>query len=152
MYFPLFTDKTGEIKENRQLKMLGQTGSNWVEPAAGEMIPLPRGASLVLMPGHIPVGMQGERPVPMGGQGSYYAIAALLPQGFTRTLLPAAVAYEEQDLPLLGYTAVGLKDEKIFAAAIQTDEHRKWHPKNYNTERLPERIAAFMRKYPKTVL
>ena len=148
MYFLLFTDKTGEIKENRQLKMLGQTGSNWVEPEAGEMIPLPRGASLVLMPGHIPVGMQGEQLVHMGDPGSYYAIAALLPQGFTRTLLPAAVAYEEQDLPLLGYTAVGLKDEKIFAAAIQTDEHRKWHPKNYNTERLPERIAVFMRKYP----
>lgn len=149
MYFSLFTDKTGEIKENYQLKMLGQTGSNWVEPEAHEMMPLPKGASLVLMPGHIPVGMQGNRAMPMEGRpGKYYAIAALLPQGFTRTLLPAAVAKEDQDLPLLGYAAVGLKDEKVFVAAVKTDEHRKWHPQYYNTERLPQKIEVLMKKYP----
>lgn len=152
MYLTLFTDDTGKVREHSQLKMLGQAGSSWVEPEAGEMMPLPQGASLVLMPGHIPVGMQGEKPVPFMGNGSnrgkYYAIAALLPQGFTRTLLPATVASDQKDLPLLGYTAVGLKDEKIFAAAVQTDEHRKWHPKNYNTKRLPEKIDALLKRYP----
>lgn len=152
MYLTLFTDNTGNVREHRQLKMLGQTGSGWVEPMSVEMMPLPKGASLVLMPGHIPVGIKSDRPVPLTGsrhnQGQYSAVAALLPQGFTRTLLPAAVATDHNDLPLLGYTAVGLRDEQIYVAAIKTDEHRKWHPKNYNTERLPEKITAFLKRYP----
>ncbi|MDD3893505.1 MAG: radical SAM protein [Syntrophomonadaceae bacterium] len=152
MYLTLFADETGQVREHQQFKMLGQIGADWAEPEAGEMMPLPKGASLVLIPGHIPVGMQGDRPVPLIQKKNYgkqyYAVAALLPQGFTRTLLPAVVAADDKDLPLLGYTAVGFKNEKIFAAAVQTDEHRKWHPKNYNTEKLPDKIAAFLRKYP----
>ncbi|NLB52698.1 MAG: radical SAM protein [Syntrophomonadaceae bacterium] len=151
MYLTLFADECGQVREHPQLKMLGQIGSTWVEPEPGEMIPLPKGASLVLVPGHHPVGMQGDQPEtvkPTNSNKQPYAVAALLPQGFTRTLLPAAASRDNKDIPLLGYSAVGLKNEKIYVAAVQTDEHRKWHPKNYNTERLPAKIAVFLKKYP----
>ena len=141
MFLTLFSDQEGQVREHPQLKMLGQIGSTWVEPAVGEMIPLPKGASLVLVPGHIPVGMQNEKPAPYRQTSACrqqpLAVAALLPQGFTRTLLPATITNNKEDIPLLGYTAVGLKNDKIYVAAVQTDEHRKWHPKNYNTEKLP---------------
>lgn len=151
MYLTLFADQCGQVREHPELKMLGRTGSDWVEPAPGEMIPLPKGASLVVLPEHYPVGMQENQPAAYKLNDSQYqpqAVAALLPQGFTRTLFPAAVADKNADVPLLGFTAVGLKNEKIYAAAVKTDEHRKWHPKNYNTEKLPEKIAACLKKYP----
>lgn len=152
MFLTLFSDQEGQVREHPQLRMLGQIGSTWVEPAVGEMIPLPKGASLVLVPGHIPVGMQNEKPVPYRQTSACgqqpCAVAALLPQGFTRTLLPAAITNIKEDIPLLGYTAVGLKNDKIYVAAVQTDEHRKWHPKNYNTEKLLAKIAFYLKKYP----
>jgi len=49
---------------------------------------------------------------------------------------------------LLGYAAVGFKDEKIYVAAIKTDAHKKWHPVNYNTSGLPSKIEKMLNKYP----
>ena len=106
------------------------------------------------MPYYIPVGLDGDRLTyfesdPSGRGQKAYAVAALLPQGFTRTLLPACVSSRGAgDLPLLGYAAVGFKNGQVYTAAVQTDEHRKWHPVNYNTARLPERINRQLRQYP----
>jgi pyruvate-formate lyase-activating enzyme len=76
-------------------------------------------------------------------------VAALLPQGFTRTLLPATVGSgQENPLPLFGYSAVGFKDGRIWVAAVQSDEHRKWHPVYYNTEGLPARINKKLKMFP----
>ncbi|MCR4963051.1 MAG: radical SAM protein [Firmicutes bacterium] len=122
-------------------------------PRRQELIPLPAGATLTMMPGLAPVGLNKAdgSPVvlsqdPYGGGGPVYALAALLPQGFTRLLCPAT---EEKDLPLplLGYTAVGMEKGRLVVAARQTDEHKKWHPRYFNTPELArlteERIAEF---------
>ena len=86
---------------------------------------------------------------PANSAGTVLAVAALLPQGFTRTLLPACVSPgNSSSLPLLGYAAVGLKDEKIWVAAVQSDEHRKWHPHYYNTSGLSAKISRLLKKYP----
>jgi len=43
---------------------------------------------------------------------------------------------------------VGFREEKIWVAAVQSDEHRKWHPCFYNTAQLPAHINRLQRKYP----
>ncbi len=137
------------------VSMLGRSGSQWVEPEKQEMIPLPQGASLVTLPGYLPVGLDenGEmfliEKIPgMPAQG-VNAVAVLLPQGFTRTLLPAGVSQQAGSrLPVFGYAAVGFRDEKVYVAAIKSDEHRKWHPKNYNTSNLMLKIKRLTTKYP----
>src|SRR5665647_824167 len=154
MFITLFANQKGEALENPGILMLGRSGLDWVEADRAEMIPLPKGASLVSLPGFIPVGIDrqgflqhfthhpGDRTEPI------MAVAALLPQGFTRTLLPACVSPAAQSLELLGYAAVGLKDDQIWVAAVQSDEHRKWHPHYYNTATLPTRINRLLKKYP----
>ncbi|MDD2509518.1 MAG: radical SAM protein [Syntrophomonas sp.] len=155
MYLSLYANEKGEVLEHPNILMLGRSGSEWLVPEASEMMPLPRGASLVRIPGNIPVGLDmNERlayfefdPLKIGQRA--YAVAALLPQGFTRTLLPACVGSSgEVLLPLLGYAAVALKEGKIYVAAVQSDEHRKWHPRYFNTERLPLKINKMLKKYP----
>jgi pyruvate-formate lyase-activating enzyme len=154
MYLTLFNNQAGEVLEHQAMTMLGRSGSDWVQPEAPEMIPLPRGASLVTLPGYIPVGLiNGELSYcatnPLDPSQKVSAVAALLPQGFTRTLLPACVNAGKQGLlPLFGYAAVGFKHEQIYVAAVQTDEHRKWHPVYYNTDGLPGRISRMLKKYP----
>ncbi len=137
------------------VSMLGRSGSQWVEPEKPEMIPLPQGATLVTLPGYLPVGLdeKGEicliEQVPGLPSQVVNAVAALLPQGFTRTLLPAGVSRNvNNSLPVYGYAAVGFHNEKIYVAAIKSDEHRKWHPKNYNTSSLAAKIKRLMQKYP----
>ncbi len=154
MFITLFANQQGELLEYPGIGMLGRSGSNWVIPEENEMIPLPRGASLVIVPGCIPVGVDSQEQLTYfeevpGCEGKIQAVAALLPQGFTRTFMPAYVKREsDTDLPLLGYAAVGFKHEKIYVAAVQTDAHRKWHPTYYNTEGLPARINKKLKKYP----
>ena len=76
-----------------------------------------------------------------------YAVAALLPQGFTRLLCPAAVV-EGDPLPILGYTAVGLEKGKLVVAAMATDEHRRWHPRYFNTKELPQLVRQRQAEFP----
>lgn len=154
MFLTLYANQQGEAIENQEFTMLGRSGLEWLEPEPDEMIPLPKGASLVSLPGFVPVGIDRQ------GQLQYFthqpgsrnktitAVAALLPQGFTRTLLPACVSPESVPLQLLGYAAVGFKDDQIWVAAVQSDEHRKWHPHYYNTSALPQRINRWLDQYP----
>ena len=155
MYYTLFANSKGEIYEDTSLLMLGRTGEEWVIPEDAELMPMPKGASLVTMPYHYPIGLNGADEIsylknnPYSAGDEVKAVAALLPQGFTRSLLPASVKYDATTtLPLLGYAAVGLKNEKLYVAAVKTDEHRKWHPSYYNTEGLPARINLMLKKLP----
>ena len=151
-FLVLYANEKGQVIEHPQWTMLGRSGMEWVEPEREEMIPLPRGASLVSLPGQVPVALAGGqvRPLSLALDGRpAQAVAALLPQGFTRTLLPAGVSkLAQNELPLQGYAAVGFKNDKIWVAAVQSDEHRKWHPCHYNTEGLPSRIQRMLNKYP----
>lgn len=156
MYVTLFADEKGNVYEHPGLRMLGRTADAWVFPRRGETVKLPRGASLVMVPEHYPVGWDTERKKtvviqsnPYTGKGRVYAVAALLPQGFTRTYLPATVVPSGKGvLPLLGYAAVGLKNEEIYVAAVKTDVHKKWHPRFYHTASLEKRIAKHLSRYP----
>lgn len=148
----LYANEKGQVWEAPRTSMLGRSGRDWVEPEPEEMILLPKGASLVSIPGHVPVVLEADevKALDCGPGGSaIQAIAALLPQGFTRTLLPAHVSPGPGgEVPLLGYAAVGFKKDQIWVAAIQSDEHRKWHPCYYNTEGLPRKINRLLKKYP----
>ncbi|WP_156204769.1 radical SAM protein [Candidatus Syntrophocurvum alkaliphilum] len=154
MYCSLFANMRGELYENKKFKMLGQTGTSWVEPEKEEMIPLPKGASIVAIPSFIPIGLVNDEISyydinPENPQEKITAVAALLPQGFTRTLLPACVSPNKNNrLPLFGYSAVGFKNDNIYVAAVKTDEHRKWHPVYYNTDGLPAKISKKLKKFP----
>lgn len=155
-WLPLFATEGGDLLEFPGLEMLGRSGNQWVVPEPGEMMLLPKGASLVAVPGQLPVGWDGHRPRLLDHKPtrpSVQAVAALLPQGFTRTLLPAYVSPDSAPpIPLLGYAAVGFQAGRIWVAAIQSDEHRKWHPNYYNTEGLPHRISRMLNKFPENRL
>lgn len=154
MLLSLYANSRGEVLEHPDFFMLGRSGPHWVVPEKYEVIPLPQGSSLVAIPGTIPTGLNrydeaaGFEFDPADPGERVHAVAALLPQGFTRTLLPACVSKDGSELPLLGYAAVGFKAGRIYVAAVQTDRHQKWHPVNYNTEGLPARINRMLKRFP----
>ena len=145
----LFARPNGEWLDFAPLQMVGKSGNSLILPTKKDLIPLPEGATLTMMPGAAPYGFDAENgnfllleanPYKKKDE-PVYAMAALLPQGFSRGLLPAAT-FSKEKLPLLGYTAVGIEKGRLLVAAQQTDEHNLWHPRNYNTKELPQLIEA----------
>jgi len=151
----IFARPSGEWLDIPALEMAGTSGNRVVYPTKQELIPLPEGATLVMMPTAAPIGFRKETgeflcleedPYEEAG-GEVWAMAALLPQGFTRTLV-SATSPAREPLPLLGYTAVGIDKDKLMVAAIPTDEHKRWHPQHYNTPQLEELIAKRLADMP----
>lgn len=153
----LFARPNGELLDMPDYKLVGRSGNSFVEPLEEELIPLPQGATLTAIPNRFPVGI--KRDTGDFGRLRYnpyeekneevWAVGALLPQGFTRTLIPAfSGGKEENPLPLLGYTAVGIKNGKFVVAANATDEQLLWNPENYNTANLEDLVNNKIKQFP----
>ena len=141
---PLYTNDRGDLLVDHEHRAIAARGSELLAPKG--YIPMPEGATFAAMPGRAPLMATKDGKV-VTGKG--IAVAVLLPQGFTRTLLPATKTLGEPAvLPLLGYTAAAGKDGKVYVAAKQTDEHQIWHPAHYNTVDLPQRIAKVKKLLP----
>lgn len=153
----LFARPNGELLDLPDMKMAGRSGNDFLEPLPEELIPLPEGAALTAVPQRFPVGIRRQSgDFSMVSVNPYrkkkeevWAVAALLPQGFSRTLLPAFSGGKGKDpLPLLGYTAVGIKDGRMMVAARQTDEDHRWNPVYFNTPDLEEKVAERKKTNP----
>ncbi|MCL2336280.1 MAG: radical SAM protein [Firmicutes bacterium] len=149
MYKLLYADGQGCMFD-APLGAVGRTGDRLVEIMDEDVIPLPPGATLVLLPGGIPAGIAKNGAFklweqPAGG-GPVHAVGALLPQGYTRTLLPGYRRRESRPLPLMGYAAVAWRAGGIYVAALPTDNPEPWDPAHYNSAELEplvaERLAA----------
>jgi molybdenum cofactor biosynthesis enzyme MoaA len=134
----IYCTPEGEIREEPRLRALA-FGDRPLEES--DLIPLPGGVTLSMMPDRLAVGVKrsGERQVIAKTRG--WAAAALLPIGYTRTLLPA---YEKvpgtEPLPFFGYSALAGMNGRLYVAALRTDDPHKWHPRAFN-KRLLTRLV-----------
>jgi pyruvate-formate lyase-activating enzyme len=104
--------------------------------ARAELIPLPPGAVVSMLPGRSP-SLAGGRTVPRRT-----ALGVLLPAGYTRTLLPAfARKPDAPQLPLFGYTFAAVVDDELAVAAMQTDEGEDWQPRRFAAGELEGIVA-----------
>lgn len=142
----LYTTPQGELCEEPRLQALAFDGRP-LTPA--DLLPLPDGATLTMMPdrqavGHTRTGVRQVLPQTRG-----WATAALLPIGYTRTHLPAYEQVPETEpLPFFGYSAVAALRGQIYVAAVRTDDPRKWHPRAFDARRLRELVAQKQAAYP----
>lgn len=143
----LFADENGEIFDAPGRKAVCRTGDNLVPLRQENLIPLPEGSQLMLLPGRQAVSWQQGAVRPLSGKS--LAVAAVLPVGYTRIYLPAFIKDATAPmLPLYGYTAVALVNDEIYVAAIKSDNNEKWHPDQYNTKDLSDKIARIKRDLP----
>ena len=139
----IFSDSTGKIFDHPDLKIAGRSGDRIVLPDPSELIPLPRGSQLFSLPGRIPIGWAGEsfKPLKKIGIGkkevNCTGVAAFLPPGYVRTLLPATqLSRKAPILPLWAYSSVGWKDGKFWATGIIVDPNPHWSPKYFGNDLL----------------
>jgi len=142
----LYSTPQGEIYEEPGLQALA-FGEIPLQEA--DLIPLPDGATLSMMPNRLAVGRKrsGERLVLAKSCG--WAVAALLPIGYTRTLLPAYEKLPNTDpLPFFCYSAVAGINGRFYVAAVKTDNPRRWHPRAFNRQKLEHLVREKQKAYP----
>ena len=151
----LFANKKGELFDLPGVAAVARWGNEWVDISPEDLIPLPEGTNLTLIPERYPIGICTESGEFMTLTASPYdgeevwAVGALLPQGYTRTLLPGFSALKNSTpLPLFGYTAVAIIDDEYYVAAIPSDEDKKWNPQYFNTPELEELVTDTLHRFP----
>src|SRR4030042_2994670 len=93
----VLSDPEGNIFDHPSLKLSGRSGNRFLLPPLSEFVPLPKGSQLFTLPGRIPIGWDEEkrsfvssRKVRWGEREvACPAVAAFLPPGYIRPLLPA---------------------------------------------------------------
>lgn len=144
----VYADEAGRMYIDDKLIAVGRNGPSFLE--LGQVVPLPPGASMVVLPGRAAVGRERSSGRIRSAGESKWAVGALLPAGYVRTLLPAYKTLEDPlQLPFFGYTAVGACRGRLYAAALPIDDLRyRWSPRFFNMETLPRRIARMQRLFP----
>lgn len=142
----LYAASSGEFYDAPGFGALGRSGDDWRDLTPNDLVPLPEGADLMFLPQRRAVGRdRAGRAVPLPGS----AVSAILPAGYTRLYLPAFQREKKAAaLPLYGYTAVALYRDRLYAAAIRTDENDLWNPKHYNTHALKRCVRETMAALP----
>jgi pyruvate-formate lyase-activating enzyme len=131
----------GSIEVIDGYRAAARSGRALVALTPGDLIPLPEQATLTHLPGRRPLAVDaGGAAVAVEEEG--LAVAAVLPVGHLRTLLPATLREPgARRLPLYGYTAVVEHHGDLMCAALRTDSFAWWEPGNYGRTDLPAAVA-----------
>ncbi|MDQ6932265.1 MAG: radical SAM protein [Candidatus Eremiobacteraeota bacterium] len=133
-----YCDQRGRIFYDAKREPLADGGI--VAPAGlDDLLPAPLGTMQMTLPGRTPL-VRDKRPA----RG--VVLAAVLPSGYTRLLVPAfRRAAGAPELPLYGYTFACVIDDELHVAARKTDEREDWKPRYFAQAELETAIGARMR-------
>ncbi len=157
----LFANRKGEIQEFPDLGMAGRSGYHYRRPELYDLIPLPEGSELFVLPDRLPVGFD-----PADGQAArlldnpydpaegIQAVAAFVAPAHT-TILSAA--FEKPDdatppLPLFAYTAVGWHDNRFWVASFRSDPSPRQDASQFDPKRIRTRTKAALKRHPENRL
>ena len=158
----VFSNSEGKIFDHPSLIMAGRSGDRMVLPRPSELVPLPEGSQLFTLPGRIPIGWEEDKEAfvssdkirVQGEKTDCTAMAAFLPPGYVRTLLPATKEKSKGPiLPLWAYSSVGWKDGVFWATGLLIDPNPHWDPKYFQDDQLlRKKVVALLKKNPQNRL
>lgn len=125
---PVAGREDGSIEVLDGVRPAARSGASLRPLTADEVVPLPEGSTLMHLPGRAAIVLQRDgEPLELGGD--LLPLAAVLPVGHLRTLLPASRALAGSSrLPLYGYAAVAEHRGRLVVAAMPTDHFGWWTP------------------------
>lgn len=141
-------DKSGAISDWPALLAAGRSGRAITPLDPNQLIPLPEGSRLYLLPkrhaiGYTPAGTPGQ------AKSSYSAVAAFLPPGYVATSLAAFEPLKSAPtLPLFCYAAVCWYRNAFYVAAVRVDHDPKHHPSCADIRTAHREVGLWLKKYP----
>jgi len=152
----VFANSRGEIQEFPELTMAGRSAYQFHSPELIDLIPLPEGSELFVLPERWPVGIdpadgQPARLLenPFAPAEGIQAVAAFVSPAHT-TILSAG--FEKRDasvppLPLFAYTAVGWYDHQFWVASFRSDPSPRQDPCHFDPSKIKARTLAALKRH-----
>jgi len=141
--------------------MAGRSGNFFYKPALKDLIPLPEGSELFLLPERFPVGIAPDNGTPHlldhdpeeSGE-TIQAVAAFMAPAHTAI---HTAAYEPAKanitpLPLFAYTAVGWHAGKFWVAAFRSDPDNRQDARSFDSEKIKKKTIQHLQNNPRNRL
>ncbi len=147
-------DAQGHIFEHPTLALLGWDGQVWRQPTDEELIPLPKGSDLFVLPQRIPYALDTEldEPVEVEGDaqtGILQAVSAFVAPAYARLLHPAYdTRPDAPDLTLYAYTAVGWKNGRFVVPAVRVDADKRQDPYRFDLPLVQAGVSELRAAHP----
>ena len=151
----VYAGADGRIYDYPGLRMAGRSGRLLHPVDLRDLIPLPDGSELFVMPDRLPVGWDQNRDEmivldkdPDNKTGKVQAVAAFMAPAYTQTALAAfhMSVSELVPLPLFAYTAVGWWKERFWVAGFRSDPDTRQDPRNFRPLEVRKMTNARMKK------
>lgn len=147
----IYALKSGKIKAGLYTA-LGRSGNDFVSLKHTDLIELPSGSDLFLIPNAVSILKDKEERLisleKLFGE-KIFPVAAVTPPGYIRLFLPAYQKLNSKFiLPLFDYTAAAFKGNKILSACLNIDNDYRWQSSQFNTYNLKYIIERKIKKYP----
>lgn len=151
----VFTNSQGEILDHPGLQMAGSSCGKMSAIRPEELIELPEGSELFVLPGRLPVGID-----PGTGEFSSLttdpfsndtplAVAAFMSPAHTAIFTAAYEAKADAPLlPLFSYTAVGWYKDKFWAAGFRCDADNRQDANQFDQNKINVRTKNILKKNP----
>jgi pyruvate-formate lyase-activating enzyme len=156
----VFANRQGEIKDFPELTMAGRSGHWLFAPEPADLIPLPPGSELFVLPNRQPVGIdpQSGEPIlltesPDDPAEGIQAVAAFMAPAHTAIYTAAFEALPDAPvLPLFAYTAVGWHDGRFWVAGFRSDLDQRQESAGFNLEKIKTNTLKKCKAFPKNRL
>ncbi len=153
----VFCDAEGRLYDHPRLLASGADGPGPVPVPETDLIPVPRGSDLMMLPGRRPVGLDpatGE-PVVFSSwkRQPVYAAAAFMAPAHTQSHRAAYVADAGAPaLPLYAYTAIAFSRGRFYAAGVRVDRDPRQDPWRFDRSKIERSVARALGGFPKNRL
>lgn len=152
----VFADAGGNIYDLPDLKMAGRSGRLFHPLEPKDLIPMPEGSELFVLPQRIPVGWDpraGEMVAldidPYTGKEGVQAVAAFISPAHTQTAMAAfqRKARDLAPLPLFAYTAVGWWKGRFWVSAFRSDPDPRQDFRTFDQEKVRRMTTQALNRY-----
>lgn len=126
----VYANSTGEILDLPDVEMAGRAGRWFFRPELSDIIPLPEGSDVFVLPNRMPIGIDSETKDPVlvaenpdGKHLGIQAVAGFMSPAHT-AIYSAAFEKDQSDpphLPLFAYTAIGWLDDQFWVCGFRSD-------------------------------
>lgn len=147
-------DAAGRIFDHPDLAMLGWDGDVWRRPLDDELITMPKGSDLYVLPGRVPYAVDPtcDQPVAVEGDadtGVLQAVACFVAPAYLRLLHPAYDSQPEApDLSLYAYSAVGWMNGHFVVPAMRVDADKRQDPYRFDIGEVTRKVRQIRAASP----
>jgi hypothetical protein len=156
----LFANRQGQILDFPELHMAGRSARHICRPELSDLIPLPEGSELFVLPNRYPAGIDPKdgqaallKENPDNPDDGIQAVAAFISPAHTSIHLTAFEKNESNPdhLPLFAYTAVGWYDNKFWVSAFRSDTSIRQDICRFDPQKIQKNTLKSLQKILTTV-